>query len=142
LVAILEDMKKRGLFATSRGAWSLTVPVKDIDIDVPETLQGMLEAQIAQLSPAERRVLESACVAGERFSPWTIAPTLDMTSDELEQICEELSRHSQFIRSLTVREPGEFAVLTCVRIPSLLVSAGSVPRAEWDCAIQNSSRHW
>ena len=107
MVAILEDMKKRGLFATSRGAWSLTVPVKDIDIDVPETLQGMLEAQIAQLSPAERRVLESACVAGERFSPWTIAPTLDMTSDELEQICEELSRHSQFIRSLTVREPGE-----------------------------------
>ena len=107
MVAILEDMQKRGLFAASRGTWSLTVPVTDIDIDVPETLQGMLEAQIAQLSPTERRVLESACVAGERFSPWTIAPTLNITSDELEQICEELSRHGQFIRSLTVREQAE-----------------------------------
>ena len=105
MVAILEDMQKRGLIAANGSAWSLTVPMKEIDINVPETLQGMLEAQIAQLSPAETRVLESASVAGERFSLWAIAPTLDMAPDELEQICEGLSRHGQFIRFVTLQEP-------------------------------------
>ena len=107
MVAILEDMQKRGLIATSGGAWNLTVPMKEIDINVPETLQGMLESQIAQFNPAERRLLESASVAGERFLLWTIAPTLDMAADELEQICEELSKHGQFIRSVTLQEPAE-----------------------------------
>ena len=104
MIAILEDMQKRGLIAIKGITWSLTVPIKEVEINVPETLQGMLESQIAQLSPAERCVLESASVAGERFSLWTIAPTLDMVSDELEQICEGLSKPGQFIRSVTVQE--------------------------------------
>jgi predicted ATPase len=73
MVAIVQDMLKRGLIAQDKDGWSLTTPLETIAPSVPETLQQMLEAQFDRLSTPEQCVLKSASVAGERFSVWTIA---------------------------------------------------------------------
>ena len=104
MVAILEDMQKRGLIIASKNEWDLTVPIEEIEINVPETLQGMLEAQLAQLNTAQRRVLDCAGVAGERFSLSTISATLDMALPDIEDICEALSERGQFIRPIAIDE--------------------------------------
>jgi DNA-binding winged helix-turn-helix (wHTH) protein/tetratricopeptide (TPR) repeat protein len=104
MVAIVQDMLKRGLIAQNKDGWSLTTPLENMDPSVPETLQQMLEAQFDQLNAAEQRVLKSACVAGERFSVWTISPTLDIGPQQIEDLCEQLSARHQVIKSAGIQE--------------------------------------
>ncbi len=78
MVAIVQDMVKRGLIAQDKDGWSLTTPLETIAPSVPETLQQMLQMQFGQLSAPEQRVLKSASVAGEHFSVWTIATMLEI----------------------------------------------------------------
>ena len=99
MVAILQDLQKRGLIAQSENGWTLTKPVAEIAITVPETLQGMLEGQFEQLGASERLVLECASIAGEHFSLWALSHMLDMTAETIEAVCEGLSERAQFIRS-------------------------------------------
>src|SRR6516162_8053426 len=70
MVAIVQDMVKRGLISQNKDEWTLSTPLEKLAPSVPETLQQMLEAQFDQLSAAEQAVLKTASVAGERFSVW------------------------------------------------------------------------
>src|SRR5262249_16892247 len=79
-------------------------PLEEIDLGVPETLQGMLEVQFDQLSVPEQRILKSASVAGEHFSVWAIAASVDMTPDKIEDLCEGLAERQQFIKSTGIEE--------------------------------------
>src|SRR5260370_1096640 len=68
MVAIVQDMLKRGLIAQDKdGAWRLTTHLETIAPSVPETLQQMLEAPFDQLRAPEQQVLKRASVAGGRF---------------------------------------------------------------------------
>jgi DNA-binding winged helix-turn-helix (wHTH) protein/tetratricopeptide (TPR) repeat protein len=104
MVAIVQDMLKRGLIAQDKDGWSLTTPLEAIAPSVPETLQQMLEAQFDQLSAPEQRVLKSASVAGERFSVWTISTMLDIGPDQIEDLCDQLSLRQQVIKSAGIQE--------------------------------------
>ena len=104
MVAIVEDMVKKGLIARHQERWTLTTPVEAIAPGVPETLQQMLEVQFDQLSAPEQRVLRSASVAGERFSVWAITPALDIEPDHIENLCDRLAERHQFIRSAGIHE--------------------------------------
>jgi tetratricopeptide (TPR) repeat protein len=100
MVAIVEDLRKRGLIVQDRGRWALAAPLQAIDSTlVPETLQQMLQVQFEQLSAPEQRILGAACVAGERFSACAVAAMLDMPADEVEERCEELAKRLRFVRS-------------------------------------------
>jgi len=107
MVAIVEDMVKRGLIAQEEGRWALTKPLEEIAPGVPETLQRMLEVQFEQLSAPEQQVLQTASVAGERFSVWAITAILEMETEQLEDLCEGLTERQQFIRSAGIRDVGD-----------------------------------
>jgi predicted ATPase/DNA-binding winged helix-turn-helix (wHTH) protein len=113
MVAIVQDLQKRGLIVGNDKQWTLAVPLEEVDITVPETLHGLLEVQLSQLSAVERRILESASVAGERFSLWTIAATLEMAPEEIEEACERLSERGQFIRSAGFEEFEDWTATAC-----------------------------
>lgn len=104
MVAIVQDMLKRGLIADGKDGWSLTITLENIAPCVPETLQQMLEAQFDQLSSQEQRVLKSASVAGERFSVWAISSMLDIGPDQIEDLCDQLSARQQVIKSAGIQE--------------------------------------
>jgi len=104
MTAIVLDMVKRGLIVRTRAGWMVTKPIKDIDPGVPETLQQMLDLQFSQLSAPDQRILNSGAVAGERFSVWTIRPTLDLESDRIEELLEGLAEKQQFVRSAGIQE--------------------------------------
>src|SRR5215813_5045796 len=90
MVALVQDMVKKGLILQHKDGPRLAAPPAEIDPGVPETLQRMLEAQIDLLSLREQSILKSASVAGERFSVWSITTTLDLTPDQIEDTCESL----------------------------------------------------
>ncbi len=81
MVAIVQELRKRGLLAQAHGGWSLTTPVPRIALDVPETLQHLLDLQFEQLSAEEQQLLRTGSVAGERFSVWAIAPLLEKEAE-------------------------------------------------------------
>jgi len=107
MVAIVQDMLKRGLIAQEQNGWSLTTPLETIAPSVPETLQQMLETQFDQLSAPEQRLLKSASVAGERFSVWGITITQDIEPRQIENLCEGLVERHQFIRAAGIQEFGD-----------------------------------
>jgi len=98
MAALVQDLVKKGLIAQPRGIWALTAPLADIDPGVPDTLQQMLDIQFEQLSEEGQRILESASVAGERFSVWAVAAMLDASSDSIEAAYERLAGRQQFLR--------------------------------------------
>ena len=104
MVAMVEDMLKRGLIAQDEGRWALTTPLEEIAPGVPETLQRMLQVQFEQLSASEQQVLKTASVAGERFSVWAITSILEMETEHLEDLCEGLTERQQFIRSAGIHQ--------------------------------------
>jgi len=104
MVAIVQDMLKRGLNCPGQGRMEPDHTVGNHAPSVPETLQQMLVAQFDRLSTPEQRVLKSASVAGERFSVWTIATMLDTVPDQIEDLCDQLSARHQVIKSAGIRE--------------------------------------
>jgi len=106
MVAVVDDMRKQGVIAQDRtqGGWELTVPVQKIALSVPETLQDLLQTQVDRLSPTEQSILRSASVAGERFSVWTITPTLETEADQVELTCDELAQRQQVLKHAGIDE--------------------------------------
>jgi DNA-binding winged helix-turn-helix (wHTH) protein/tetratricopeptide (TPR) repeat protein len=98
--AITQDMASKGLITVEGGRLILTMPLREVYPGIPETLQQMLEIQLERLSPDELRILQSASVAGERFSVWAAAVMLDATPASIEEVCDRLASRQQFIRSL------------------------------------------
>jgi DNA-binding winged helix-turn-helix (wHTH) protein len=113
MAAILQELKKRGLLAPANGAWSLTTPVSTIAIDVPETLQHLLNLQFERLSEEEQQLLRTASVAGERFSVWAIAPLLKKDMAGVEDVCEGLVERDQFLKASPFQEIGDGETTAC-----------------------------
>ena len=104
MVALLDQMRQRGLLASEDGHWTLTVPPDHLDPGVPQTLQQLLEIQIERLEENERNLLRAASIAGQRFSAWAGAALLEKDSAAVEQICESLAARQQFLKRAGTQE--------------------------------------
>ena len=113
MVAIVQDMQKRGWIASDDGTWKLTVSLDRLDPGIAETLQQLLDAQFAQLSATEQQLLRVASVAGERFSVALICSSLDLASGRVEELCEDLGGREQFIKAAGVEELAGGAFTPC-----------------------------
>lgn len=110
MVAIVQDMGNKGLIAVEREKLILTVALEAVYPGIPETLQQMLEILLEQLSPEDLRILQTGCVAGERFSVWAAAGMLDVSPAAIEEACDRLANHQQFIRSVGIQKAADGAL--------------------------------
>jgi predicted ATPase len=110
MVGIAQEMIKKGMIVQDERGWRLTTPLAEIDLDVPETMQRMLDVQFDHLSAPEQRILKSASAVGERFSVWAITSTLDMVPEQIEDVCESLAERQQFIQSGAIEELADGSV--------------------------------
>jgi predicted ATPase len=98
MVAALEHMAKRRLLTHENGRWQLRVPLEQIELEVPDDLRHMIEAQLERLSAPERNALELASIASASFSVNVMSAAADIDSRSLEDLYEELSRRHQIVR--------------------------------------------
>ena len=105
MVAIVQDMMKKGLIVNQNGDWTLTTPLETIDPGVPQSLQQMLEVQFERLTAPEQRALEAGSVVGEHFSAWVIASALEEETDRIEDLCDGLAARQQIIKAIGTQEP-------------------------------------
>jgi hypothetical protein len=98
-MAALGDLRSRDLIALEEGTWRLEAPLKDIDFEMPESLQQMIELQIDRLSATEQRLLEIA--SNPKKFPLSItmaAAVANAEPDSMEELFEKLARRHQIIR--------------------------------------------
>ena len=112
MIAALDHMADRGLIALEGGTWKLRVPVAEIEIEVPESLRQMIEAQIERLTSDEQRALEVASVAGTRFPPQAVAAAMQQNVEGFEVLFERLTRRSRMIRAAGSQELADGSVST------------------------------
>jgi len=107
MVAIVQDMMKKGLLVHEEGEWRLSTALESIDPGVPQSLQQMLEVQFERLTPAEQQTLEAGSVVGEHFSAWVIATAVEEKPDRIEDLCDHLAARQQIIKALGVQESSD-----------------------------------
>jgi len=65
---------------------------------VPETVQGLIERQVAALSPQDQELLKIAAVAGTTFSVAPIARILEQSRDDTENRYRDLAQRTHFLQ--------------------------------------------
>ena len=103
----LEEIVRRlideELIVHEGGRWVARETVADVEI--PDTVQGVILARIDLLSPAERRALQLAAVVGRVFWPGPLAAL--GFEDDLEPILRTLARRELIVSRLSSSLVGE-----------------------------------
>jgi tetratricopeptide (TPR) repeat protein len=94
---LLDSWIERGLLGQHEGGWAIEASLRTLETDVPDSLQQLIEKQIAELDPDEQRLLEAASVVGRTFPLAVLASSLPAAEDDLEADCEKLTREGRFI---------------------------------------------
>jgi DNA-binding winged helix-turn-helix (wHTH) protein/tetratricopeptide (TPR) repeat protein len=121
MVTALDHMTERGLITREKGSWQLRVAMKGIELEVPKSLQQMIEVQIDRLGPEEQRVLEVASLQSRsRFGVASRAGAMDLDPEVFEDLCETLSRRHRIVRSAGSEELADGTVTACYEFVHVL----------------------
>lgn len=109
---LVRYLRDRAVIASEDGRWVLARSLPDIERDLPESVRGMIERKIAQVSEEDRRLLVAASVQGYEFDSTIVAKALDLDPADVEERLETLERVYSLIRLVNEREfPGRVLTL-------------------------------
>ncbi|HWQ36716.1 MAG TPA: protein kinase [Blastocatellia bacterium] len=108
---LVRYLRDRGVIAeedSGRAAraprWMLAQTLQDIERELPESVRGMIERKIAQLSEEDRKLLTAASVQGYEFDSAVVAQALKLEPDEVEERLEKLERVFAFVKLVSEAE--------------------------------------
>jgi DNA-binding winged helix-turn-helix (wHTH) protein/tetratricopeptide (TPR) repeat protein len=104
IINLLDYLAAQGVITSRDGQWELKAALTEIDNVVPESIKQMIERQVDRLSVDEQRLLEAASVEGIGFSAAAVAAALALEAVQVEEKCERLARHDQFLRSSWINQ--------------------------------------
>jgi len=101
----------RGLLAEKGGVYQPTGPIEELD--VPETLQGLISARLDGLGQSERQLLQDASVLGKTFTSASLAALSGLDEHELEVLLVSLVRKEVLGVQIDPRSPerGQYGFL-------------------------------
>ncbi len=104
MVDLLRYLRDHGAIVQIAGGWALAGSLPDIERGIPESMRSMIERQLGQLAPADRRLLVVASVQGQEFDSAVVAKALSRDPAGVEERLERLEHVQAFIRPLPERE--------------------------------------
>jgi predicted ATPase len=109
---LVRYLRDREVIAEQQGRWVLAQSLPSIERDLPQSVRGMIERKIAQLSEEDRRLLVAASVQGYEFDSAIVAKALDLDPADVEERLETLERVYALVRFISEREfPGRVLTL-------------------------------
>ncbi len=109
---LIRYLRDRNVIAEHDGEWRLAQSVPEIERELPESVRGMIERKIAQLSDDERNLLIAAGVQGAQFDSAVVAKVIGVDPSEVEERLEALERVYAFVQLIGERElPGRTLTL-------------------------------
>ncbi len=98
MVDLLRYLRTQGTISNANGAWRLSVPLESVAGSLPESIRGMIQRKIEQLSEADRRLLSAASVQGYEFDTAIVAKLVDADPADIEEFLESLEHIYAFVR--------------------------------------------
>ncbi len=95
---LVRYLRGGGVIAQTSGAWMLARALPAFERELPESVRGMIERKIAQLSEEDRTLLTAASVQGYEFDSAVVAQVLKLDADEVEERLEKLEQVYAFVR--------------------------------------------
>ena len=94
---LVRHLRQGAFVREEHGRWALTRPVSHLQRELPDTMRGMIERKIAQLSETDRRLLVAASVQGHEFESAVVARVLDLNAADVEERFDALEHVHAFI---------------------------------------------
>jgi len=104
MVTMVDALMEQRSLVERGGRWEVQRGLEQVALEVPESLQQLVEHQLSQLSPEDQRILEAGGVAGMQFSAAAVAAGLEEGSEAVEERCATLARRGQFLQPSGVEE--------------------------------------
>ncbi len=104
MVDLVRYLRDRRMIVEEEGRWTLVQSVADIQLDLPESVRGMIQRKIDQLSEGDRRMLVAAAVQGYEFDSAVVDKVLAMDAAEVEERLQVLDRDHGFVRLIEEQE--------------------------------------
>jgi tetratricopeptide (TPR) repeat protein len=111
-VQLLSD---RGELVQVDQRWTLARPVAELDLEVPESVRGMIGKKIEALEQEDRRTLEYASIEGEEFTSTLLAALLGVEELALEERLAHLERVHGLVHSIAEEELPDGSLATRYR---------------------------
>ncbi|MGH9969869.1 MAG: serine/threonine-protein kinase PknK [Pyrinomonadaceae bacterium] len=99
---LLQYLQERGDIAKTDDLWSLSRPLADMELELPESVRSMISKKADSLGEEERRALQYASVEGQEFLSTLVASFLGIDEVDLEELLARIEKTHRFI--LTVGE--------------------------------------
>jgi tRNA A-37 threonylcarbamoyl transferase component Bud32/tetratricopeptide (TPR) repeat protein len=97
--ALAHLLADRGDIVQSDGRWTVTRPLTDDTLEVPESVRGMIRKKLDGLEEEDRRALQHASLQGEEFLSTVLARVLDADELALEHRLDRLERAHRLIET-------------------------------------------
>jgi predicted ATPase len=98
LVDLLCYLRNRGVIVQDQGRWALVRALPDLQRELPESVRGMIQRKLDQLSEADRQLLLAASVQGPEFDSAVVAQLVGREAAEVEERLEVLERVYRVVR--------------------------------------------
>jgi DNA-binding winged helix-turn-helix (wHTH) protein/predicted ATPase len=100
MVDLLRYLRDRKVIAKTNedASWHLARSLPDLSRDIPQSVGGVIERKIDQLSDRDQEVLRAAAVQGYEFDSGALAQALEADSIEIEDILDRLERVHAFVK--------------------------------------------
>lgn len=95
---LVRYLRDREVIVESETGWRLGRGLPEIEKDLPESVRGMIERKIAQLSDDDRKLLSVASVQGYEFDSAVLTKVLGLDAEVVEERLEELERVYSFVK--------------------------------------------
>jgi len=103
--AAVDHLIESGQLTDESGRWRVATTAALGVVDLPDTIRGVIDAQIALLDPFARDLLGVAAVAGESCTVGSLSAGLDAAPEEVESTVDSLVRQSRFVVSAKSARP-------------------------------------
>ncbi|MBV8629556.1 MAG: winged helix-turn-helix domain-containing protein [Silvibacterium sp.] len=97
MIAALDHLRTQRVIVARDGEVTLSVPLAEIELGVPDSLSGVIELQLDRLTDADRTLLEAGSIWGSIFPAWAAAAALDRSVDETEEAYAALVRRVRLL---------------------------------------------
>jgi predicted ATPase len=137
---LLRYLRDCGVVVPDQGGWALARALPDLRRELPESVRGMIQRKLGQLSEADRRLLTAAGVQGVEFDSAVLAQVLGAEEAEVEERLDVLERVHALVRLVREMEFPDRTLTLRYRFVHLLYQSAlhdelrPTRKAEWSAA--------
>jgi serine/threonine protein kinase/tetratricopeptide (TPR) repeat protein len=117
---LLQYLQERGDIAKTNEHWSLSRPISEMTLELPESVRSMIGRKVDALADEERRALQYASVEGQEFFSAVVADLLGVDEVDLEEMLAQLEKTHRLVVTLGEEELPDGSLTTRYRFAHAL----------------------